>query len=254
MRVSRIAVALAALVTAMTGSVSSVWAEAGKAVPWQLGFQDMVTEVGREGMAFHDLLLIVITVIAVFVLILLIYVMVKFNAKANPTPTKTTHNTLIEVLWTVVPIIILVVLAVPSFKLLYHQDVVPKADMTIKAIGHQWYWSYEYPDHGDFTFDALMLEEDELEEGQLRLLETDTEVVVPVNATVRVLVTADDVLHAWAVPSLYVKMDAVPGQINETWFKADKEGVYYGQCSELCGNRHGFMPIKVRVVSTEDFA
>ena len=156
--------------------------------------------------------------------------------------------------WTGVPVIILIVIAVPSFKLLYYQDRTPDAEMTIKAIGHQWYWTYEYPDHGDITFDAIMLEDYELEEGQPRLLETDTHVVVPVDTTIRVLVTADDVIHAWSVPSFGVKIDAVPGRLNETWMRIEREGIYYGQCSELCGFYHGFMPITVEVVSKQAFA
>ena len=253
MRVLKFSTVLAASGTAVSFPGATALADAGVPRPWQLGFQDMVTPAGVAGAAFHDLLLVVITVITVFVLGLLIFVMIRFNAKSNPTPTKTTHNTLLEVAWTVVPIIILVILAVPSFKLLYLQDVVPKPDMTIKAVGHQWYWSYEYPDHGNFSFAAYMVPESELKDPSLRLLDTDTEVVVPVNTTIQVLVTADDVLHAWAVPSLYVKMDAVPGRINATWFKATQEGTFYGQCSELCGKDHGFMPIKVRVVSKQAF-
>ena len=175
------------------------------------------------------------------------------NEKRNPVPTRTTHNTLIEVIWTAVPVIILVIIAVPSFKQLYLNDVIPEADMTIKAIGHQWYWTYEYPDNGKFSFDSNMIASDQLKKGQVRLLETDTVVVVPVNATVRVQVTADDVLHAWAIPAFGVKIDAVPGRLNETWFKATREGTYYGQCSELCGVNHGFMPIRVDVVSKGKF-
>jgi cytochrome c oxidase subunit 2 len=191
--------------------------------------------------------------IAVFVLVLLIIVVVKFNAKANPTPSKTSHNTLIEVIWTVIPIIILFVIAVPSFRLLYLQDNIPEADITIKVIGQQWYWDYEYPDHGDFAFTATMVEDEDLVEGQPRLLATDEPLVVPVNKTVRLLITAGDVVHAWAVPSFGVKMDAVPGRINESWFRAEREGIYYGQCSELCGARHAFMPIEVHVVSQSEF-
>jgi cytochrome c oxidase subunit 2 len=221
--------------------------------PWQLGFQPAATPVMERIHEFHHLLLIIIVLISVFVLALLAYTIKKFSAKNNPVPSKTTHNTMIEVIWTVVPVIILVIIAVPSFKLLYYSDVVPKADMTIKAIGSQWYWTYEYPDHGKFSFDANMIADEDLKPGQKRLLETDTSVVVPVDTTVRVLVTAADVLHAWAVPAFGVKIDAVPGRLNETWFKATKVGTYYGQCSELCGINHGFMPIKVEVVSRSKF-
>lgn len=254
MTVRRKLVAAAAVLAGTTFSGGAM-AEAGQPVPWQLGQQRMVTPVGHDGTVFHDYLLLpIITVISVFVLGLLVYCIVRFNAKANPTPSRTTHNTLLEVLWTAVPIIILVVIAVPSFKLLYFGDRAVDAEMTIKATGYQWYWGYEYPDHGNFYFEAVMLEDDERTEDQPRLLATDTQVVVPVDTSIRVLVTAEDVLHSWAVPSLFVKMDAVPGRLNETWFRAEEEGTYYGQCSELCGVRHGFMPIMVKVVSKEAFA
>jgi cytochrome c oxidase subunit 2 len=249
MRSGNILAMPATLATGLTGANSF----AAEPLPWQLNFQPAVTPVMEQIADFHLLLLIIITLITVLVLALLIYTIVKFSAKNNPTPSKFTHNTAIEVLWTVVPVIILVIIAVPSFKLLYYSDVVPKADMTIKATGHQWYWSYQYPDHGKFSFDSTMIEDEDLKPGQIRLLDTDTSVVVPVNTTVRVQITADDVLHAWAVPAFGVKLDAVPGRLNETWFKATKEGTYYGQCSELCGVRHGFMPIKVEVVSKVKF-
>lgn len=234
-------------------AVASAEPVAGQPVDWQMGFQKAVTPVMEEINDFHNLVLIIITVITVFVLGLLIYVMVKFNAKANPTPTRTTHNTLIEVLWTVVPVIILVVIAVPSFRLLYYAvEVPPDADMTVKAIGQSWQWEYEYPDEG-FEFVAYMLQEDELAEGQPRLLATDNAMVVPAGKTVRVLITSDDVIHAWAVPSFGVKVDAVPGRLNETWFRVDEPGTYYGQCSELCGANHAFMPIEVKVVTEAEY-
>jgi cytochrome c oxidase subunit 2 len=183
------------------------------------------------------------------------YILFRFSRKRNPVPQKFSHNSLIEVLWTVIPVIVLVIIAIPSFRLLYYMDRTTEAEMTIKAIGHQWYWSYEYPELGeDFTFDAFMLAEDELEEGQLRLLETDESVVVPVDTNIRLLVTADDVLHAWTIPSFGIKIDAVPGRINEGWFRVDAEGIYYGQCSELCGREHAFMPIRVKAVSKEAYA
>jgi len=222
--------------------------------PWQTGFQDAATPLMEQITSFHNLLLVIIVAITVFVLLLLVWVALKFNAKANPTPSKTTHNTMIEVLWTVIPVVILVVIAVPSFKLLYKVDVIPKADMTIKATAHQWYWNYEYSDHGKFTFDANMVATEDLKPGQPRLLETDNRIVVPVGTVVRLQVTAGDVIHAWAMPAFGVKIDAVPGRLNETWFGPVKqEGVYYGQCSELCGINHGFMPIAVEVVSKEKF-
>ena len=235
---------------------------ASSAVPWQKGFQPAVTTVMEDVNEFHDLLLIVITLITVFVLALLIYTMWKFSAKRNPVPSTTTHHATLEMAWTIVPVIILVVIAVPSFKLLYKADVIPKADLTIKATGNQWNWGYEYPDHGKFAFVASIVQDADLAKwakennvkNPKRLLEADAEVVVPVNTTVRVQVTSNDVLHAWAVPAFGVKIDAVPGRLNQTWFNVNKVGTYYGQCSELCGQLHGFMPIKVKVVSKAAFA
>jgi cytochrome c oxidase subunit 2 len=222
-------------------------------VNWQMGFNESVTTVMNDIIHLHDrILLPIIVAISVFVLFLLLYSIFKFRASKNPVPSKTSHNTFIEVMWTVIPCLILIVIAVPSFRLLYKQDAIPKADVTIKAIGYQWYWGYEYPDQ-NIAFDANMIETKNLKPNQPRLLETDNHVVVPVNKVVKVLITANDVLHAWAVPSFGVKRDAVPGRINETWFKAEKEGVYYGQCSELCGSRHAFMPITVRVVSDKQY-
>ena len=246
----------ATLRLAAAGAVFAAWpAAAAFALPkaWQLGLQDAVTPVMEDIHTFHWLLLGIITVIALFVLGLLLTCMIRFNAKKNPVPSKTSHNTLLEVLWTVVPIAILLVIAIPSFRLLYFSDRAVDADMTIKAIGVQWYWSYEYPDQGNFTFDALMKEDDELAEGEPRLLATDNPVVVPVGAKVRLLVTAQDVIHSWAMPAFGVKLDGVPGRINETWFKVERPGTYYGQCSELCGIRHGFMPITVKAVPQGEF-
>jgi cytochrome c oxidase subunit 2 len=229
-------------------------AESGQPRNWQLGFQEAVTPIMRQLNDFHNFLLVLITVITLFVLGLLVYVALRFNENANPTPSKTSHHTILEVLWTVVPILILVVIAVPSFRLLFAQYDFPKADLTVKAIGNQWYWSYEYPDQDNLAFDAIMLEDDELKPGQPRLLATDNEVVVPVNKNVHILVTASDVLHNWTIPAFGVKVDAVPGRLIRTWFRAEKTGVYYGQCSELCGQKHAYMPITVRVVSDAEFA
>ncbi len=230
-------------------------ASAAAPTPWQMGLQPAATPIMREITEFHNLLLVIITVITLFVIGLLAYVIWRFGEKRNPTPSRTTHHTLIEIAWTVIPVLILIFIAVPSFALLYRSDVVPKADLTIKATGHQWYWEYAYPDHGGFSFDSNMVEDADLEPGQKRLLEVDNRIVVPVGKTVRVIVTAapDGVLHAWAMPAFGVKIDAVPGRLNETWFRAEREGSYYGQCSELCGVRHGFMPIRVDVVSERAF-
>jgi cytochrome c oxidase subunit 2 len=244
---------------AVTGLVLLTGAKAamaglGQPSPWQLGFQQSATPVMDNITWFHDFLLIIITAITAFVLVLLLIVMARFNARANPVPSRTTHNTLLEVAWTIVPIVILLVIAVPSFKLLFLQLNLPAADLTVKATGKQWYWSYSYPDHGKFEFDSLMLKADELKPDQPRLLSVDNDMVVPVNKTVHVIVTGSDVIHAFAVPSFGIKIDAIPGRINETWFKATREGVYHGQCSELCGKDHAFMPITVRVVSEQAFA
>lgn len=254
MAVKRAAAALAAFVSALLSTLKTGWAAAGVPQPWQLGLQDAATPVMAQMESFHNLLLVIIFAIAALVFVLLAIVIYRFNAKRNPTPRKFSHNTVLEMIWTGVPVIILIVIAIPSFKLLYYQDRTPEADMTLKAIGHQWYWTYEYPDHGNLAFDAIILSDEELEEGQPRLLATDNHVVLPVDTTIRVLVTADDVIHAWAVPSFGVKMDAVPGRLNETWIRIEREGIYYGQCSELCGVGHAYMPITVEAVSEEDFA
>ena len=227
---------------------------ADKPRPWQIGFQDGASPIMVQIDAFHNLMLVILALVALFVLGLLVYVMFRFKAARNPNPSKVTHNTVVEVVWTVVPVIILVLIAIPSFKLLYAQKVVPEVEMTVKAIGVQWYWTYEYPDHGDLTFDAVMIPDEDIQEGQLRLLETDNRLVLPIQTNIRILLTAADVIHAWAIPAFGIKMDAVPGRINETWVRIEREGVYYGQCSELCGTYHGFMPITVEAVSKEAFA
>ena len=246
------ALAVAGLVL-LTGAKAAM-AGLGQPSPWQIGLQQSATPVMDNITWFHDFLLIIITAITAFVLVLLLIVMARFNARTNPVASRTTHNTLLEVAWTIVPIVILLVIAVPSFKLLFLQLNLPAADMTVKATGKQWYWSYSYPDHGKFEFDSLMLKADELKPDQPRLLSVDNDMVVPVNKTVHVIVTGADVIHAFAVPSFGIKIDAIPGRINETWFKATREGVYHGQCSELCGKDHAFMPITVRVVSEQAFA
>ena len=231
-------------------------AMAGAPKDWQMGFIPAASPNMQTIADLNVWLLWIIAIITVFVLLLLLYAMWRFAEGRNPNPSQRSHNTLIEVVWTVVPIIILVGIAIPSFKQLYFLGRTPAdVGLTIKAVGKQWYWSYEYPDHPGVAFDAFMVPDDSVDKskGQLRLLETDNIVYVPVDTNVRVLVAADDVIHAWAVPALGVKKDAVPGRTNETWFRATKTGSYYGQCSELCGVNHGFMPIRVEVVSKEDF-
>jgi cytochrome c oxidase subunit 2 len=220
---------------------------------WQLGFQKAASQGMEDIVWFHDYMLLpIITAITVFVLFLLLYTCVRFRASKNKVASTTSHNTTIEVLWTLIPCLILVVMAVPSFKVLYTQDTIPKADVTIKAVGYQWYWGYEYPDE-NIIFDSYMVDEKDLKENQPRLLTVDNEIYVPVNKVIKVMITANDVLHAWALPSFGVKRDAIPGRINETWFKADRTGTYYGQCSELCGIKHAFMPITVNVVTEEEY-
>lgn len=226
---------------------------AAKPEDWQIGMQPAASPVMAELQDFHNLLLVIITGITIFVLALLVYVFYRFSEKRNPEPSKTSHNTVLEALWTVVPVIILVVIAIPSFKLLYFMDRIPDSDMTVKAIGRQWYWSYEYPDHGGFQFDSFMIPADQLEEGDLRQLSADTALVIPEDTTVRILVTASDVLHSFAMPAFGIKTDAVPGRLNETWVRVDEPGTYYGQCSEICGTGHADMPIEVRVLPKDEF-
>jgi cytochrome c oxidase subunit 2 len=228
-----------------------------------MGIQDQVTPIGREAAGFHDYILMpAITIITLIVLFLMLYVILRYRRAAHPVPSRTTHNTLVEVLWTLIPVLILVVIAVPSIRLLAHQYSPPQADLTVKVIGNQWYWNYEYPDHGIELTSNMLPEQADAQPGAKfrteadggRLLAVDERMVVPVGATVKLIVTSADVIHAFGVPAFWVKMDAVPGRLNETWFKAEQPGIYFGQCYELCGARHAYMPIAVEVVSQEDFA
>jgi cytochrome c oxidase subunit 2 len=231
------------------------FAELGQPAPWEYKLQESGSPIMDHIEWFHNWLLVIISVITLFVLALLVTVMVKFNARANPVPSRTTHNTLIEVAWTLIPVLILVAIAIPSFRLLFQELDVPKADLTIKATGKQWYWSYEYPDNGKFEFDSLLACDESRTKCQApRLLSVDNELVVPVNKIVRVETTGADVIHSFTVPAFGIKIDAIPGRLNETWFQASKTGMYYGQCSELCGKDHAYMPIAVRVVSDQEFA
>jgi cytochrome c oxidase subunit II len=234
-------------------ALGTALAATGQPEPWQLGLQKGATPVMDDIIWFHDFLLWVISAITVFVLALLVIVVVKFNARSNPTPSRTTHNTAIEVMWTVIPVLILVTIAVPSFRLLFYQLNMPKADVTVKATGKQWFWSYSYPD-SKFEFDSLLAcDQERIKCEQPRLLAVDNEMVVPVNKVVHVLTTGAEVIHSFAVPAFGIKIDAIPGRINETWFKAEREGTYYGQCSELCGKDHAYMPIVVRVVNDKEY-
>ena len=243
--------------TGMLSFALAAQAAEGQPSPWQLGLQLAGDERMRDIIGLHTFVLYIITAISLFVLALLVWIAVRFNAKANPTPSATTHNTTLEVLWTVIPVLILVTIAVPSFRLLYFEDVIPATDMTVKAIGKQWFWTYEYPDNGNFTFDAQIVPDRRsapiVPNGPPRLLGTNNHVMVPVGKTIRLITTGADVIHSWAIPAFGVKIDAVPGRVNQTWFKTEKEGIYYGECSELCGARHAFMPITVEVVSQAAF-
>lgn len=236
----------------LAGSPAS--AAEGQPDNWQLGFQQAASPIASQIDTVHLFMQIIITGIVVFVVALLMWVMVRYNEKANPAPSETEHNTILEVVWTVVPVIILVIIAIPSTQLLYAQYDFPKADLTVKATGQQWYWDYEYPDHGPLSFSSTIVDDNELKPGQPRLLTVDNEMVVPVNKAVHVLTTASTVVHNWTVPSLGSKVDAIPGRIARTWFRAEKTGVYYGQCMELCGINHFRMPIAVRAVTEEEFA
>jgi len=227
----------------------AAFAELGQPAPWEYKLQEAASPVMEDITSFHNFLTVLITIITLFVLALLVIVVMKFNAKTNPVPSKTTHNTLIEVAWTLIPVLILVGIAVPSFRLLFLELDIPKADLTIKATGKQWYWSYAYPDNGKFEFDSLLAQDK-----TPRLLGVDNEMVVPVNKVVRIQTTGADVIHSFAVPAFGIKIDSVPGRLNETWFKATKTGMFYGQCSELCGKDHAFMPIAIRVVNDQEFA
>ena len=239
---------LLGLAVAGMALVSGGTSFAAQPQPWEVTLQPAASPVMENIVWFHNFLFVLITLITLFVLALLVVVVMKFNAKTNPVPSKTTHNTLIEVAWTLIPVLILVGIAVPSFRLLFQQLDIPKADLTVKATGKQWYWSYSYPDNGKFEFDSLLAQDK-----QPRLLGVDNEMVVPVNKVIRVQTTGADVIHSFAVPAFGIKIDSIPGRLNETWFKATKEGMFYGQCSELCGKDHAFMPIAVRVVNEGEY-
>lgn len=248
-----------ALLTALlgTGLAAPAFAGDGIPTPWQMTFQTPATAVADFIYVMHDWVNVVIGLITLFVLTLLVIVIVRFNEKANPTPSKTTHHVGLEIAWTIIPALILVGIAIPSFRLLKMQVELPKADITVKAIGHQWYWSYEYPKDqgGGFAFDSYMLSrEDAQKAGQPALLAVDNELVLPVGKTIVVQVIGQDVIHNFALAAFGVRMDAVPGRLNQTWFKAEREGIFYGQCSRLCGSNHAFMPIAVRIVSEEKYA
>jgi cytochrome c oxidase subunit 2 len=244
----------------VSGAGQTLWvatiatvAAAAEPKPWQIGMQPPASVVDERLQSFHDLLLIIIALIAAFVFCLLAYVVWRFNHRSNSEPSRTTHNTVIEMLWTVVPVLILVIIAIPSFKLMYYMDRVPNPEMTIKVTGHQWYWSYEYPDQGGLSFDSNVIPDADLKPGEKRLLDVDNPLVVPADTTIRVQVTGTDVIHSWFVPSFGVQEYAIVGRLNETWMKILHEGTYYGQCNQICGVNHAFMPIKIVAVSKNAF-
>jgi len=228
---------------------------AEQAYDWQLGMQPAASEVRDRIDSLHHELLIIITAITVFVLALLLWVMVRFNAKRNPVPSRISHNTVLEISWTLLPVLILVAIAIPSFQLLYFMDKAEKAEMTLKVTGHQWHCTYEYPDNGNLTFDSrIVVDSNNEPAGNPRLLQTDNPVVLPVGTSIRILISGTDVIHSWFVPAFGVQEYAVIGRVNESWVKIDREGTYYGQCNQICGLNHPFMPIEVHAVSKQEFA
>ena len=275
MNVKRLTAGLAAAMMAISGFAFGALAEGRLGVPKDKGLwlQEPANEQARRVADFNMELMYIITVITVFVFLLVFYVMWRYRAKANPEPSKVSHNTLIEIIWTGVPIVILAVIGATSLPLLYFQDTIPETEFAINVTGNQWNWTYAYPDHGGIEFTSSLVEDtvfaDPAQKAEAeadlseflgwpaklnaRLLDTDNRVVVPVNTKIKIHLTASDVIHAWALPSLGVKLDAVPGRENLTWFEAEEVGTYYGQCSELCGKDHAYMPIAVEAVSQEDF-
>ena len=221
--------------------------------PWEIGMQPAANLIKQKIIELHDLVFWIITLTTIFVGVLLVVVCVRFNAKANPVPSKTSHHTGLEIAWTVIPVLLLVIMAIPSFRLIYFQDRTPNPDLTIKVIAHQWYWEYAYPDQGDFSIESRYIRDEDLKKGQLRLLDVDNQMVVPVGKNIRILTSSPEVIHSFFVPSLGVQRYAIPGRTIETWFSVDKPGVYYGQCNQICGADHSKMPIAVHAVSAQEF-
>jgi len=241
------------MIAALPGGAALAQA-VGAPKPWEIGMQAAYGPLKVQEIWLHDLVLVIITLITLFVTGLLAWVIYRYNAARNPVPTRTAHNTVIEILWTVIPVLILVVIAIPSFRLVYYLDRTPDPELTIKVTGHQWYWEYTYPDKNNIDFSSYIIPDDQLKAGQLRLLTVDNELVVPVGKNIRVLTTSGDVIHSFFIPALGVQRYAIPGRTIETWFRADKPGVFYGECNQICGTNHSRMPIVVRAVSPEDFA
>ena len=241
------------MIAALPGGAALAQA-VGAPKPWEIGMQAAYGPLKEQEIWLHNLVLVIITLITLFVTALLAWVIYRYNAERNPVPTRTSHNTVIEILWTVIPVLILVVIAIPSFRLVYYLDRTPDPELTIKVTGHQWYWEYTYPDKNNIDFSSYIIPDDQLKAGQLRLLTVDNELVVPVGKNIRVLTTSGDVIHSFFIPALGVQRYAIPGRTIETWFRADKPGVFYGECNQICGTNHSRMPIVVRAVSPEDFA
>ncbi len=248
---ARVLIVVALAVIAGGALAAVAWA--AQPQPWEMGMQPPATPVTDRLNAFHNELLAIIFLIAAFVMALLLYVIVRFNHRRHPVPTRTSHNAVIEMLWTIVPVLILVIIAIPSFKLMYYMDRVPNPDMTIKVTGHQWYWSYEYPDQKGLAFDSNIIQQANLKQGEKRLLDVDNPLVVPIRTNIRVLVTSTDVIHSWFIPSFGVQEYAIIGRLNESWFNVEREGTYYGECNQICGVNHAFMPIKIVALSKDAF-
>ena len=243
---------LAAVLVATTALAPAAHA-LGTPSPWEIGMQPSAGPIKTEIIQLHDLVMVIITLITLLVGVLLLWVAFRYNARRNPTPSRTSHNTVLEIAWTVLPVLILVIIAIPSFRLVYYQDRTRDADLTIKVTGHQWYWEYTYPDKGNLDFSSYIVPDDQLKPGQLRLLAVDNQLVVPAGKNIRVLTTSADVIHSFFVPALGVQRYAIPGRIIETWFKADKPGVFYGECNQICGQNHSRMPIAVHAMAEQDF-
>ena len=247
----RLGGALAVMAGSAVASAGEALAQAPR--PWQMGMQDAASPVAERIASLHSLVLWIVTIITIFVAGLLVWVMYRYNSKRNPVASRNSHNTILEVAWTVVPVLILVVIAIPSFRLVYFEDRAKDADLTIKVTGHQWYWEYNYPDNGGVNFNS-MYDESKLQPGQLRLLDVDNALVIPAGKNIRILTNSADVIHSFYIPSFGVQRYAIPGRTIETWVRADKPGQYYGECNQICGTNHSYMPISIRVVTPEEFA
>jgi cytochrome c oxidase subunit 2 len=255
MRVARrlLAVAACGILSLSIAPFASAQGVVGAPQPWEMGMQRSFSPVKDRVIDLHNLVLAIITVITLFVAALLMWVVYRYNAQRNPTPSRTSHNTVLEISWTVIPVLILVVMAIPSFRLIYYQDRTPDPDMTIKVTGHQWYWEYSYPDQGNLDIESRYVGDDDLKPGQLRLLDVDNQLVIPVNKKIRILTTSTDVIHSFFIPSFGVQRYAIPGRTIETWLEANEIGTFYGECNQICGQNHSQMPISVRALSEADF-